>query len=123
MTKRIAHYTHYSFDNFQILVDSGKTSWEAVESVTDTKKKNKTPAAAEDQELDIDEYGFSKVQESRFQGRNNDATLLECVLASGAKSYSTPLDRIARKIIGGPDGMAAILPRATIFAPFDFCTH
>ena len=105
LTKRIAHYVHYSFDNFKVLVDSGKASWEAVEIVTDNKKNTKISAAAVDTESDMDEYGFSKVQASRFQGRNNDATLLECVLASEAEPfYITSFDPIATQLADGTYG-------------------
>ena len=118
MTKRIAHYIHYSFDNFKTLVDSGKASWEAVEIVTDNnnKKKSKSSAAVMISESDMNEYGFSNVQASQLQGRNNDATVLECVLASGAEAYSTPFDRIARKLANGNYGRNTILPLEIMFA-------
>ena len=121
LTKRIAHYTHYSFDNFTMLVDSGKASWEAVEVVTDNKKKDKTSTAAVDQDSDMIEYGFSKVQASRFQGRHNDATLLECVLASGAEAvYNTPFDHIARQLAEGTFGKGIAIPLEMMIATSDF---
>ena len=102
VTKKVAHYVHYTFDNFKELVDSGKASWEAVETSTDKKKKGKGPTATADAESDTDEHGFSKPQAKRFQGRNNDATLLECVLGSETGPFAiTSHDPIVLKL---PDG-------------------
>lgn len=82
LNKTIAHYIHYTYENFKKLVDSDHSSWEAVEMVNkDVKKKSKITAPV-GVEPDLDEHGFPRLPINSFQGRGNDATLLECVLSA-----------------------------------------
>lgn len=85
LTAGIPHYVHYSFENFKKLVEEGKASWESVMTVTKDHKDFKTTAAIE-AEPELDENGFPKLASTLFQGRYNDASLVECVKAPGALS-------------------------------------
>lgn len=87
LTAGIPHYVHYSFENFKQLVKDGKASWESVMTVTKNHKDFKTTAAIE-AEPELDENGFPKLSNTLFQGRYNDAGLVECVKAPGASSFS-----------------------------------
>ncbi|KAL8937333.1 MAG: hypothetical protein Q9216_004479 [Gyalolechia sp. 2 TL-2023] len=78
LTAGIPHYIHYSFDNFKRLVDEGKASWESVMTITKDHKDFKTTAAIE-AEPELDEDGFPKLSSTLFQGRYNDADLVECI--------------------------------------------
>lgn len=87
LTAGIPHYVHYSFENFKRLVDEGKASWDSVMTVTKDHKDFKTVAAIE-AEPELDENGFPKLSSTLFQGRYNDAGLVECVKGEGASSLS-----------------------------------
>jgi hypothetical protein len=67
------HYHFYTRDNFQKLVDSGKSIWSQEEK---PKKAGGWPASA----FEIDEYGFPRIPDSRFL-RDGLATLKESALA------------------------------------------
>lgn len=84
---KTSFYVHYSYDNFKKLVNSGEASWEAVMTLEENKKMGKNPLFLLDDQPDIDEYGFPKLQSSLFQGRYNDATLAQCVQALNAKPF------------------------------------
>ncbi len=106
MNKTVAHYVHYSYENFNALVNSGKASWEAVETLSENKKRAKNSVAAVNAEPDLDEYGFPKLQATLFQGQHNDATLSECALAVNAKPiYLNRFDLIPKKLDDGTHGM------------------
>lgn len=106
MNKSVAHFIHYSYKNFKDLVDSGKASWEAVETISETKKKGKNKAAAVTSEPDLDEYGFPKLQANLFQGTHNDAAPFECALAVKIRPlFVTSLNAISKKLDGDIYGM------------------
>lgn len=85
MVNKNSHYVHFSYDNFRKLVDSGEASWEAVTTLGKNDKMGKELAPAFDDESNKDEFGFPKLQSTLFQGRDNDATLAQCVQALNAK--------------------------------------
>ena len=74
-------YIYYTYENFKKLVEGGTGFWEAVKTVASEVTRGKNVAAALDAEPDVDEYGFPRLEENQFQGRQNDATLEECALA------------------------------------------
>ncbi|KAL8698632.1 MAG: hypothetical protein Q9224_001765, partial [Gallowayella concinna] len=90
LTNGIPHYVHYSFANFKTLVDKGKASWDVVMTIT-KEHKNFKGAAAIDAEPDLDENGFPKIADNLFQGRNNDASLAECIQSANVKVPSLAL--------------------------------
>ncbi|KAI9716348.1 MAG: hypothetical protein M1812_005413 [Candelaria pacifica] len=85
-TQKNAHYNHVSYDNFQKKVDAGETSWEAVETNQNGKKKPKGWHAV-GAEPELDEYGFVSIPADRFAGKDGDATLLESVLAANVRPH------------------------------------
>ena len=102
MNKTISYYVHYSYKNFKALVDSGKASWEAVNAVSESKKKGKNPAATVHNKLGVDEYGFPRLQTTLFQGQRNNATPSECALAAKPKPISlTGLDLTPKQLSDG----------------------
>lgn len=87
LTDGIPHYIHYSFVNFRKLVDEGKASWESVMTITKEHEDFGTTAAIE-AESELDEMGFPKLPENLFQGRHNDAGLVECIKGAGKSRLS-----------------------------------
>ena len=74
-------YIYYTYENFNKLVEGGTGFWEAVETVASGVTIGKNVAAALDAKPDVDEYGFPRLEDTQFQGRQNNATLEECVSA------------------------------------------
>lgn len=74
-------YVYFTYENFKKLVEGGTGFWEAVKTVTSEVTMGKNVAAALDAKPDVDEYGFPKLEETQFQGPQNDASLDECVSA------------------------------------------
>ena len=74
-------YIYYSYESFKKLVEGGTGFWDAVKTVPSGTTTGENFAAALDAKPDLDEYGFPKIEENRFQGRQNEATLDECVSA------------------------------------------
>ncbi|KAL9004409.1 MAG: hypothetical protein Q9188_002767 [Gyalolechia gomerana] len=91
LTAGIPHYVHYSFENFKRLVDEGKASWDSVMTVTKDHKDFKTIAAIE-AEPELDENGFPKLSSTFFQGRYNDAGLVECVKGLPSNKLAPPIE-------------------------------
>ena len=107
MKRSVTHYVHYSYENFKSLVDSGRASWEAVETIPENKKKGKSALSSKP---DLEEYGFPKLQTSLFQGELNDATPSECALAVKVKPLSlASFDSILKKLDDGTYGMFEVL--------------
>ena len=82
LSERTGYYVHYTYDNFKSLVDSGRTSWEAVAAEESNCKKNKISIPPPEAQADLDEYGFPRISQAEFQGSGNDATLSSCVRAT-----------------------------------------
>ncbi len=78
LTEGVPHYVHYSFDNFQDLVDMGRASWGSVMTITQDHKDFKATASIE-AKPELDDDGFPKLPSNIFQGRQNDANLTECI--------------------------------------------
>ena len=98
-------YIYYTYENFKKLVDSGKGFWEAVETVPSGVKIGKNVAAALDAKPDVDEYGFPRLDEKQFQGRQNEATLEECVSALQVDPlHISANDPVLRKLADGSFG-------------------
>ena len=74
-------YIYYTYENFKKLVEGGTGFWEAVKTVPSEVTIGKNFAAALDAKPDVDEYGFPRIEKTKFQGHQNDATLGECVSA------------------------------------------
>ncbi|MCJ1281618.1 hypothetical protein MMC26_000938 [Xylographa opegraphella] len=75
-------YVYYEYDVFKSLVDAGNASWEAVETVRLNNPQDPGSNAAPGAIQDTDEYGFPKLDEARFQGRDNKATLAGSLAAT-----------------------------------------
>ena len=88
LTNNVAHFVHYTYDHFKARVESGKASWEAVQTIADGKKGS---MASLDLEPDLDEYGFPKLANSLFQGQHNDATPAECMLAAKVEPFKVSI--------------------------------
>ena len=98
-------YIYYTYENFNKLVEGGKRFWEAVETVPSGVKIGKNVAAALDAKPDVDEYGFPRLDEKQFQGRQNDATLEECVSALQVEPLHISIhDPVLRKLADGSFG-------------------
>ena len=98
-------YIHYTYDNFKRLVEGGTGFWEAVKTVPSEVATGKNVAAALDAKPDVDEYGFPKLEEDQFQGRQNDATLEECVSALKVDPLHISVhDPVLRKLADGTYG-------------------
>lgn len=105
VTNRIAHYIHYTHDNFKAMVENGKASWEAVETVKENKSPDMASTVAGDAIAELDDDGFPRLETSKFQGRTNSATLLESIQAANLKPYRTTRhDPIAVKLADDSTG-------------------
>lgn len=105
MTGKVTHYVYYTYDNFRRLVDSGEKSWEAVSNVAENKKKSHK-IAQPNIEPEFDEFGFPRLDSSRFLGEHNDATLSECVESANLKPLSmSSVDPRAFKLSDNSWGM------------------
>ena len=72
-------FIYYTYESFKKLVEDGKAFWEAVTTTPDSVKKGKNVAAALDVVADLDEYGFSTLDATHFEGPHNGASLPERV--------------------------------------------
>ena len=87
------------------MVEDGKASWEAVETVKENKSPDMPSTLAGDAVAELDDDGFPRLDTSKFQGRDNNATLSECVQAANLKPYTTTrYDPIAVKLADGTTG-------------------
>ena len=87
ITGIIPHYIHYSHSNFKAKVDRGEASWEAVETMKYDRKTEEGARLAADAVPELDEYGFPKLDMRLFEGRDNDATLRQCVRAARIEPF------------------------------------
>ncbi len=98
-------YMYYTYENFKKLVEGGRAFWEAVKTVPSEVTIGKNFASALDAKPDVDEYGFPKLEEKQFQGRQNDATLEECVSALNVDPlHIAACDPVIRKQADGTYG-------------------
>lgn len=94
--RRAYHYQHYSYDNFQTLVDRGQVSWDAIKVPTKEKKKRKGQNTTEER-VDEDEYGFPTVPAGRFGQKDGWAALDDSIEAEKMeKSTYTTYDPMIR---------------------------
>ena len=108
ISKTVAHYVHYSYESFEKLVNSGQSSWEAVEIVRKDAKarKNKIEIAPIGTDPELDEYGFARLRSNCFQGRASNATISESVVAAKLDPfYLGRLDPIAVRLKDGTYGI------------------
>ncbi|KAL8708455.1 MAG: hypothetical protein Q9220_006679, partial [cf. Caloplaca sp. 1 TL-2023] len=84
LTNGIPHYIHYTFQNFQKLVDEDKASWDSIMTITKDHKQYRSVAAI-DAEPDLDQNGFPQLADTLFQGRHNDASLTDCAHGTHVK--------------------------------------
>lgn len=106
MGKKKAHYIHYTYDHYKKLVEYGEASWEAVSNLGGDSHVMQQPDFAVDATADLDEYGFPSIHTTLFQGRQNDATIAECVNAVRVGSVRTSKkDAIAKKVDDGTYGI------------------
>ena len=98
-------YIYYTYENFKRLVEGGTGFWEAVKTVANHVTMGKNVAAALDAKPDVDEYGFPRLEDNQFQGRQNDATLEDCVSALKVDPlYISATDPVLRKKADGSYG-------------------
>ena len=102
ITGKITHYIHYSYSNFKAKVDRGEASWEAVETMKYDHKTKEGAKLAAEAVPELDEYGFPKLDLRLFEGRDNDATLAQCVKAAKVEPF--PLTSNDPMTIKHPDG-------------------
>ncbi|KAL8930561.1 MAG: hypothetical protein Q9208_000431 [Pyrenodesmia sp. 3 TL-2023] len=101
LTEGVPHYVHYSFENFQSLVDEGRASWESVMTITKDHKDFMATASVH-AKPELDEDGFPKLPSNIFQGRHNDASLTECI--QGADALALPRSNCDPKAVLLKDG-------------------
>ncbi|MCJ1405237.1 hypothetical protein MMC11_008464 [Xylographa trunciseda] len=102
LTGKTQHYVYYSYDVFKSLVDAGKASWEAVETVKRDNSEIQGLNVASDSIPDVDEYGFPKLDKAEFQGHGNVATLAECITAAKISKFRvTASDAFVSKLKDG----------------------
>ena len=104
---RNKNYVHYSFENFQRLVEENQTSWEAIIEVKGSKKGSEDTSALLEDQPDVDQYGFPRIPTSLLQGQTNSATLRESVLASKVPKFPrTKHDPLEIVLEDGSPGIA-----------------
>ncbi|MCJ1247769.1 hypothetical protein MMC30_004984 [Trapelia coarctata] len=103
---KITHYLYYTYDMFKSMVDAGSASWEAVETIQTDQNKSATSSLSIDATPDLDDYGFPRLDPSRFYGHNNNANLAECAAASCVKPFRlTKLDLLVTQAKGTRSNM------------------
>ena len=91
------------------MVDAGCASWEAVETIRSDGNKGEDSTLSIDAIPELDEYGFPRLDPSRFHGHNNVASLAECSAASGIKPFRlTKLDQLVTRAQGRFSGMLEV---------------
>lgn len=105
----ISHYVHYTFDNFQKLVDEGKASRDAVEQVFPMSNKSRkgTSIAPLDAVPELDQYGFPLNEKPAGLVKNGSASLRECLEI--AKPTSMPITRWQPRLVWQPDGTGEVV--------------
>ena len=105
MINRNTHYVHYTFENFQKLVDRGEATWDAVETENKPKKQTQTSKGPSNAEAELDCYGFPRLPSSLFHGARNDSTLAQCIQAvTVAPVRLKKHDPVVHKSSNGDDG-------------------
>lgn len=102
LTNGVPHYVHYSFENFQKLVDDGKASWDSVMTITKEHKDYQNIAAIE-AKPELDDNGFPQLSSSLFYGPNYHATLVDC--SRGIDISPLPRSNIDPKVVKSKDGI------------------
>ncbi|KAF2011383.1 hypothetical protein BU24DRAFT_453945 [Aaosphaeria arxii CBS 175.79] len=103
MGKRYVHYLYRTYNHFQEVVDSGKTSWAVVSKEAAKKSASEKKGRPKKQQsaIELNEWGFMDVNPSDFQGRTGTATLQECRSAiAPSKRRSTHWDNALTEEIG-----------------------
>lgn len=80
-------------------------TWEAVITITKADKQGKGSTAALDAEAELDEHGFPQLASILFQGRENDATLSQCIDALNIAPIHIGHDLTARRLSDGTYSM------------------
>ncbi|RJE23366.1 hypothetical protein PHISCL_04308 [Aspergillus sclerotialis] len=84
---RMTQYVHYTARNFQLLVDAGQASWEAVEYVRKKDKSDPPHVPPIDAVPELDTYGLPLITTTNKLVKNGNATLLECIIAGHPEDY------------------------------------
>lgn len=87
VTRRMTQYVHYTARNFQLLVDAGQASWEAVEYIRKHDKSDPPHVPPIDAVPELDSYGLPLITNANELVRNGNATLLECIIAGHPEDY------------------------------------
>lgn len=87
VARRMTQYVHYTARNFQLLVDAGQASWEAVEYVRKNDKSDPPYVPPVDVVPQLDKYGLPLVTTASELVKNGNATLLECVIVGHPDDY------------------------------------
>ena len=109
LTGKTTHYVHYTFENFKKLVENEDATWEAVVTMTKDDRQGKGSTVALDAEPKLDEYGFPNLTTTLFQGRENDATLSQCIDALNATPINIEHDLTAHRRQDGTYGMIWVI--------------
>lgn len=105
---KTCHYQYFTQENFQKLVDQGKTSWDSV-NIGRSGKKKTSKAAKESKDItEYDEYGFPILPDSLFL-KDGCATLSESVSASKSPDIVyTAFDPVLRQKEDGTYGTFSV---------------
>ncbi|KAL9640816.1 MAG: hypothetical protein Q9164_000051 [Protoblastenia rupestris] len=104
-------YIHYTYGNFNKLVQNGKASWEAVTTVSSSVRKGEDVAAALDAQVQLDGYGFPLLNTNEFNATQYNATqynasLAECAMIMNARPANRGVEsRHLQKESNGPFAM------------------
>ena len=81
-------FIYYTFEHFKELVETGRRVWKAVTMKGNSVTYGFDLSSSLDAVPQLDEYGFPMLESDLFQGRNNDATLPECVSANRVYGFN-----------------------------------
>lgn len=91
------------------MVEAGSASWEAVETIKAAKLDAEVSKVDIHAIPNVDRYGFSKLDPTRFQSRRNDATLAECFLAADIEPEGRTIHRSST--ITHNNGISPTIPK------------
>lgn len=115
-------YIHYTFENFQRLVDSGEKRWDAVSMMKVGSKTQGCTVPAIDHPSELGEDGFPVLNAGKFLGPRNDATLAECtatIPSSRELHLPHPSDVKLKANTNGPPSDKADESRPGVSFPFE----
>ncbi|KAI5303179.1 hypothetical protein KEM56_007825, partial [Ascosphaera pollenicola] len=105
----VSHYIHYTFNNFQKLLDEGKVARDAIEQVFPTSNKSRkgTQIAPLGAIPDLDEYGFPLNDRPAGLVKGGSASLRECLEV--VKPTPPPITRWQPRVERRADGTREVV--------------